>query len=54
MSEGANVAQVLHCYAKNAAPVVFDNFDQAEFFELSEGSGGDNPIFFTINRSNLC
>ncbi len=37
MSEGTNVAQVLHCYAKNATPVVFDNFDQAEFFELSEG-----------------
>ena len=37
MSEGANVAQVLHCYAKNAASVVFQDFDQTEFFELSEG-----------------
>jgi hypothetical protein len=50
VSEGANVAQVLHCYAENAAPVVFENFDQAKFFELSEGCPpGVGAIGFAVS-----
>jgi hypothetical protein len=41
---------VLHCYAKNATPVVFEDFDQAKFFELSEGCPhGVGAIRFAVS-----
>lgn len=50
MSEGANVAQVLHCEAENAAPVVFEDCNQAEFFELSQsGPPGIGTVGFAVS-----